>query len=181
VNRPGAVTFVGVAGLILGCYALAQSAQGILTPWMLEFQERFLERVATQGSRGTDPSEPTPNPADVFREFMWAPPSWFKQWSVGIGIVGLACSAAYILGSAWLLLLHRRAVPVLACACVGSIIVGVARTAMFLCAGGFMGVTALPGNIVGFVLDFVFLTILLTVGRRALTTRPQILEPPPIE
>ena len=179
MKRPQSLTFIGIAGLVLGSFGITNSAQGVLMPWVFEFWERIIRSLPSDGQQ--TPGSPNPAATEFMREFLGTMSPSTSRFVITMSFIGLVTCAAYVLASIRLLMMGRHAVGLLSWAIIMSDVVAGARVVCLLSARGMMLLGMVPGTLVGITLDLVLLVMVLTVARAAVCKAEGAPVPPVVE
>lgn len=166
MKRPNSVTYIGIAGLVLGTFGITSSSQGVLVPWFFELWHRWASFMLSKAPQNTEAQDPTAV-AEFMRQFAGTMSPALSRLMIAISLIGLVVGGAYLLASVRFLLMRRRSLGLLCWVIVASLIFATARAFILFSAQGMMMLGLLSQTLAGMVFDLVLLVIVLTVGRSA--------------
>ncbi|MHC4662868.1 MAG: hypothetical protein ACYS8W_14395 [Planctomycetota bacterium] len=187
--RPGWVTALAIAGLIIGGLGVMASAGQMVTPKILEFQKAIwkameesfekaeqerkkrMEEAAAKGSPQFPAAYNYPPPAKeffgVFEKFTDMP-QWFKTALVVFGVIGLFVCGLYIVASIKLFSATPESVRLFIIVMALGTVLALVEVTFSMFSDCFVGFIILANIFVGAVASFILLIIAASADKSAL-------------
>ena len=155
MEKPTWVKVIGVLGIIFGCTGLLGAMLTVITPAMMDFQQKVMEGTEKQAEEDAQAEAFF----DFYRQF-WDMPDWCRTWMVVYGAVSIPAYGFYLVAAIWFISVKRNAIKRMYWALGLSMGLTALGAVLRVFSGGFLASIAAAGTW-SIVLDLVLLIVII--------------------